>query len=425
MALTRSSDSSRRSGLGLARRNYVVRAVAFAWSFFVVGLLGWQRELPLAFWVALPSFLVWPQLLLVHALRSRDPRRAERRNVFADALFWGAWIAALEFPVWVAYPALTSVTLNGIVARGVKGAFLAAALFAAGAAAWLGVFGLRYSPATSPLVSALCFFGALGYTLAVGYMVNVHRERLLAARALLREGEARYRLITENAADLIAMVDRSGGWIYASPSHANIFEAGDLAPGTDALRRLHPDDAAKMRAALIRAAGSGTDEELALRLHDRYGRTRQLRTRVHPVAQAGAPAQLLLVSQDETYKRESEEQLLLAGQAMEGMAEGIMVTTAEGTVQSVNRAFSQITGYARDEVVGKRVEVMRSGLQPPEFYDEMLATVQRDGHWTGIKWNKRKNGSVYKEWRSVRAVRDAAGRTTHYVTLFSEVAPRP
>jgi PAS domain S-box-containing protein len=180
-----------------------------------------------------------------------------------------------------------------------------------------------------------------------------------------------------------------------------------------------------MRAALIRAAGSGADEELALRLHDRYGRTRHLRTRVHPVAQAGAPAQLLLVSQDETYKRESEEQLLLAGQAMEGMAEGIMISTAEGKVQSVNRAFSQITGYARDEVVGKRVEVMRSGLQPPEFYDEMLATVQRDGHWTGIKWNRRKNGSVYKEWRSVRAVRDAAGRTTHYVTLFSEVAPRP
>jgi hypothetical protein len=46
--------------------------------------------------------------------------------------------------------------------------------------------------------------------------------------------------------------------------------------------------------------------------------------------------------------------------------------------------------------------------------------VARDGHWSGTKWSRRKNGSVYREWRSVRAVRDAEGATTHYVIVFFE-----
>lgn len=424
MALTPKSDSNAASGLRLARRNYVVRAGAFAYSFLVAGLIGWERGLGAGFWAALAaSFLVLPHLQLARALRAADPREAEMHNIFLDAVLFGLWTAGLGFPTWVAYAGLSSVTLNAIIARGVRGALVAAALFGACAALWVAGFGLHYWAATSELVSTLSFFGALGYTLSVGYVVHVQYDRLRAARAELRAGAARYRLITENAADLIAMVDRDGRWLYTSPSHDNLFDAADLAIGADAFRRVHPDDAGRARAAVLRAAATGKDEELSLRAHDRYGRTRQLRMRMHAVSQSGVPAQVLLVSQDETYKRESEEQLLLAGQALENMSEAIMIVTAEGLVQTVNRAFTQITGYAREEVIGRPVEELRSRLQPPEFYAQMHAAIERDGHWTGIKWNKRKNGSVYKEWRSVRAVRDAAGKITHYVTVFSEVVP--
>ncbi len=424
MELTRSSDSNAARGLRLARRNYIVRAGAFAYCFLVAGLLGWERGFGLGFWAALAaSFLALPHLQLARALRARDPREAEIQNIFLDAVLFGVWTAGLGFPTWVAYAGLSSVTLNAVIARGVRGALVSAALFGAGGALWVAAFGLHYWAPTSQLVSTLCFAGALGYTLSVGFVVHVQHDRLRAARAELRAASARYRLITENAADLIAMVDPSGRWVYTSPSHDHIFDGADLAIGADAFRRVHPDDADKARAAVVRAAASGKDEELALRLHDRYGRIRQLRMRIHPISQSGAPAQVLLVSQDETYKRESEEQLLLAGQALENMSEAIMIVTAEGLVQTVNRAFTQITGYSRDEVIGKPVVELRSGLQPPDFYEQMHATVEREGHWTGIKWNKRKSGAVYKEWRSVRAVRNAAGKITHYVTVFSEVAP--
>jgi PAS domain S-box-containing protein len=126
------------------------------------------------------------------------------------------------------------------------------------------------------------------------------------------------------------------------------------------------------------------------------------------------------VSHDVTDLRDSEEKLLLAAHALEGMTEAIMITGADGTVLTVNRAFCDITGYARDEVLGMPEKSLRNALQPPDFYHEMFATVQREGYWSGTTWSRRKNGSVYREWRSLRAVRDAGGTITHYVSVFYE-----
>jgi PAS domain S-box-containing protein len=98
-----------------------------------------------------------------------------------------------------------------------------------------------------------------------------------------------------------------------------------------------------------------------------------------------------------------------------------MITAADGTVITVNRAFSEITGHSRDEVLGQSEKAVRSGLLPAEFYDEAYATVQRDGYWSGTTWSRRKNGAVYREWRSVRSVKDASVAVTHYVHVFYEV----
>jgi len=143
---------------------------------------------------------------------------------------------------------------------------------------------------------------------------------------------------------------------------------------------------------------------------------------VQPVGEGNHTRPVLLVSLDVTALRESEERLLLAAHALEGMTEAIMITAADGTVVTMNRAFTEITGYTRDDVLGQSEKAIRNALQPAEFYDELYATVQRDGYWSGTTWSRRKNGSVYREWRSVRAVRDPSGSVTHYVHVFYEVS---
>jgi PAS domain S-box-containing protein len=209
-----------------------------------------------------------------------------------------------------------------------------------------------------------------------------------------------------------------------------VLEPADLEPGVDAFQRLHPDDATLARNAVGRVAASGRSREIALRLVDRDGRMRQYKMRVQPFAGdegvPGAPRdRLILASQDVTDLRSSEERLLLQGQALEGMTEAIMITQADGTILTVNRAFCEITGFDRDDAVGQSEKVFRNALQPDARYDAIYAAVERDGHWSGTLWSRRKNGAVYREWRSIRAIRDRDGVTTHYVIVFYEVgSPR-
>jgi PAS domain S-box-containing protein len=379
------------------------------------------------FWVLLVlQFLVYPHLAYLRAVAAADPKGTELSNLYLDAGLLGAWIAGFGFPTWPAYAALHATALNAIVLRGLRGVVISVAVFCAGAALWMAGAGFEYWPATSTPITLLCFFGSLFYTCAIGYVEFVNNRRLVGAREALRHSEGRYRLITENAADLIAMVDPEGRWLYGSPSCSRILGDNAVFLGGDAFARAHPDDAEKARYEVRRVSVTGTSREMLLRLVDRDGRIRQFKTHVQPVEpEATAPGvphhRLLLSSRDVTDLKESEERLLVAAHALEGMSEPILITSADGTVLTVNHAFTQLTGFTRDDVLGRPEKEIRNGLEPPEFYDEVFVTVMRKGFWTGTAWGKRKNGSVYREWRSVRAVKDANGAVSHYVMVFFEV----
>ena len=80
-----------------------------------------------------------------------------------------------------------------------------------------------------------------------------------------------------------------------------------------------------------------------------------------------------------------------------------------------------MTGHARDDVLGRGESEVRSALQPREYYEDMHDVVRREGYWSGTSWTRRTNGSVYREWRSVRAVRNPEGSVLYHVHVFYEV----
>src|SRR5574341_2223084 len=384
----------------LVRTNYLVRTGAFAYCFLVVGVFFWEKGAGATAWsLAALLFLVYPHLVYLRARFSPHPTRAELDNLFLDSALLGAWVAGIGFPTWITYCMIGATLLNAVVNRGARGLAWSIACVIAGAALATGVLGLNYAPETDQLVTMLCVAGATGYATSVGYVVYVKNRRLAATRDELEASEQRYRMIAENAGDLIAMVDEKGRWLYTSPSYERVLSKEDLAVGADAFRRLHPDDAEKA-AVVLRSAATGKPRELALRLVDRDGRIRQYKMHVQPFGARKPADRLVLVSQDVTDLRDSEERLLLAAHAFEGMTEAMVITAADGTIVTVNRAFCDLTGFAHDEVHG---------------------AVARDGYWSGTTWARRKNGSVYREWRSVRAVRDHTNGVTHYVMVFYEV----
>jgi PAS domain S-box-containing protein len=407
----------------LVRTNRVVRSAAFAYCLLPIGLYLAGRDAGGAAWaLALLLFVVYPQLAYWRAMRSATPARAELDNLLLDAALLGAWSAYLAFPRWIAFSLIGSAMLNAAVNRGPSGVLLSLGCSTAGALLVMVIRGFSFDPDMPPLVAGLCIGGLSAYIAAVGCVVYAQNRRLTAARDTLAASEDRYRLIAENADDLVAMLDAAGRWLYVSPSYEKVLARADLEPGADAFARLHPDDAEQAKSAAARARSTGKPRELHWRMVDREGRIRQYQVRLQPVGE-----RVVAVSRDITDLRQSEERLLLAAHALEGMTEAIMITAADGTIVTVNRAFCDITGHRREDVLGASEKAVRSGMQPPEFYDEVYAAVHREGYWSGTAWKRRKTGAVYREWRSVRAVRQdgasqgADGKVTHYVHVFYEV----
>ena len=122
-------------------------------------------------------------------------------------------------------------------------------------------------------------------------------------------------------------------------------------------------------------------------------------------------------------REKNEQDLKLAATAFE-TREAILITDKNSVIQRVNKAFTRITGYSSDEVLGKTPRVLKSGRQSKLFYQKMWAELYKVGHWQGEIWNKRKNGEIYPEWQTITAVRDDEGEITHFVATFQDITDR-
>ena len=107
--------------------------------------------------------------------------------------------------------------------------------------------------------------------------------------------------------------------------------------------------------------------------------------------------------------------------AFENANEAIQITDAQARILLVNRAYEAITGYSASEVLGKNPSFQKSGRQDEAFYQAMWAQLNQHGTWQGEIWNRRKNGEDYAAWQSISAIKDASGRLTHFVSMFSDI----
>lgn len=120
-------------------------------------------------------------------------------------------------------------------------------------------------------------------------------------------------------------------------------------------------------------------------------------------------------------RSENEEQLKLAAQVYVEAHEGIFITKTDGTIVDVNPAFCQITGYEREDVLGKNPKILNSDKQSKQFYKEMWECVIAHGYWKGEVWNRKKNGELYAELLTISSLKDDCGNTLHYMGLFADI----
>lgn len=106
------------------------------------------------------------------------------------------------------------------------------------------------------------------------------------------------------------------------------------------------------------------------------------------------------------------------------VSEGIMVTDLHKRIVHVNPAFELVTGYEREEVLGKTPKVLQSGIHRQDFYQTMWEKMNLDGEWSGEIWNRRKNGEIYPEWLNITAIKDENGIVRNYCGIFSDLTDR-
>lgn len=189
-------------------------------------------------------------------------------------------------------------------------------------------------------------------------------------------------------------------------------------------RYLQGPDTDQPELGIIRAClKEGRSGKATLRNYRKDGSLFWNRIHIAPVLdEKGSLTHFLGVINDITDRRNADEYLRMVSSVFHHADEGILITDTDARILEVNPAFTRITGYAREEVLGKKPSLLHSGQQDSAFYQEMWKRILEEGHWAGEIWNRRKNGEIYPERLTLSAVKNDEGETVRYVALFSDIS---
>ena len=137
----------------------------------------------------------------------------------------------------------------------------------------------------------------------------------------------------------------------------------------------------------------------------------------------GHPKEVLCAWTDISKHKLQEIDRSIAGKAFE-TKDGIMITDKNNRIVRVNSAFTLLTGYTAEEVIGRTPAILNSGRQSIEFYSNMWGQLANCQHWEGEIWNRRKDGSIYPEWLTISVVTTDQGIPSHYVAMFFDMSER-
>ena len=248
--------------------------------------------------------------------------------------------------------------------------------------------------------------------------------RLRRAEDELADTGARLRATLEATADGILLIDRRGAIVNMNRQFSQLWQIPDelLLAGEDSAildflaSRVQNPDAYRARTTAIQPDSDDETYDLIPLDNERV-----LERKSRPARQGKLIIGRVFSFTDITERKAAETRLKLAASVFLHAHEGIMITDAEGSIIDVNNTFSQITGFAREEVLGKNPRIMKSGKHSPEFYKTMWNDLITRNYWHGEIWNRRKNGELYAEKLSITGVHDVDEASLHYVALFSDI----
>lgn len=188
--------------------------------------------------------------------------------------------------------------------------------------------------------------------------------------------------------------------------------------------RIHPDDKKRVYADIKKYFNhevSIYENEYRMKCKDGSYQWRLSRGKVVSWSEDDEPLRMIGTHMDITDRKLAEEKMQLSAKVFSETTEGISITNAEGKIIDVNPAFCEITGFKKDEVIGKSPSILGSGKHSPEFYSTMWQAIDKLGYWQGEIWNRKKEGTLYVELLSISSILDKDGSVSHYVGIFTDI----
>lgn len=243
----------------------------------------------------------------------------------------------------------------------------------------------------------------------------------------LGESKKRFRTMADHTHSWEYWQGAEGQFIYMSPSCERMtgYAPDAFAADPDLMYRIiHPEDQHVMATHRVDLRHEEMDdEELCFRIIRRDGEVRWL---VHSCkALYGANGEFIGrrgSNRDITDRRVQNDSMLLAATVFDAVNEAVLLTDAENRIILVNAAFTDISGYAADDVLGKDPGVLADEVPPPEMVREQWQKLTARGRWQGEMINRRKNGELYAARVSIDSVRDDLGQVSNYVLVFSDIS---
>ena len=139
---------------------------------------------------------------------------------------------------------------------------------------------------------------------------------------------------------------------------------------------------------------------------------------------SGRAVGVLGIGRDMTERKRVENNLHLMSRVFSSSGEAILITDADNRILAVNREFTKLTGYSKEEAIGQDPRMLSAGNTPAETYREMWAALLTNDYWQGELWDRRKNGEPYPKRLSISVVRDSAGKVVNYIGTFEDITDR-
>lgn len=244
------------------------------------------------------------------------------------------------------------------------------------------------------------------------------------ARLALARSEALRHAITRASPDLLMVMDEDGRYLEViSPEERLLYARPADILGKRLSEVLPPADAQRLHRFLLQTMESHTPQVIEYELDTLGGRrVFEMRAQALDIRVDGKHA-AVFVARDITERVAAEQERRIAAVAFES-SQAMLVTDADTVILRVNQAFLDLMGYSREEVIGQKTTMLRSGRHAPDFYAALWHDIQTTGKWEGEIWDQRKFGENIPLWSTISAVRNEQGTVTHYVSTMTDISAR-